>query len=73
MENNTMTIDAMHMSRVASVCPQDGRHLLAPIGSWIKGTAVPASVVIPDGPAYAGAFGTDATDLEFRPFGEPPV
>jgi len=77
MENITMTIDASGMSRVRSVCPEAGRVLLAGTRSWIQGTAVPASVaVITDvqGPTFSvGGFGADAKDLEFRPFGEPPV
>ena len=84
MENITMTIDATHMSRVRSVCPEAGRHLLVstrgPV-SELKGITVPASVAFRAGSdvqapvGYIGGF--DATpstnDLVFRPFGEPPV
>jgi hypothetical protein len=77
MENITMTIDATHMSRVRSVCPEAGRVLLAGAQGWIQGTTVPAPVsVITDAPAptfYVDGFGAGAKDLEFRPFGEPPV
>ena len=84
MENTTMTIDAMHLSRVRSVCPEAGRALLVRNAAWmsqVDGTTVPAPVVFradsdvqaPVG--YIGGF--DATpitkDLAFRPFGEPPV
>ncbi|GAB3069059.1 MULTISPECIES: hypothetical protein [unclassified Phycicoccus] len=84
MENITMTIDATHMSRVRSVCPEAGRQLLVSTRGWVsqfQGIAVPASVAVranadvqaPVG--YIGGF--DATpstkDLAFRPFGEPPV
>lgn len=79
MENTTMTIDAMHMSRVRSVCPEAARVLLAPVSGWIQGTTVPASAaVITDAPAPTfyvvdGFGGAGVKDLEFRPFGEPPV
>jgi hypothetical protein len=78
MENTTMTIDATYMSRVRSVCPEAGRVLLAGAQGWIQGTAVPASVVLTDGPAPTfhvdglGA-GIARKDFVFRPFGEPPV
>jgi hypothetical protein len=78
MENITMTIDATHMSRVRSVCPEVGRVLLAGSRGWVQGTTVPAPVatrVIADAPlqtSYVGGFGA-IKDLEFRPFGEPPV
>lgn len=78
MENITMTIDATHMSRVRSVCPEAGRVLLAGSRGWVQGTTVPAPIttsVITDAPvptSYVGAFGA-TNDLEFRPFGEPPV
>ena len=78
MENFTMTIDATHMSRVRSVCPEVGRVLLAGSRGWVQGTTVPAPIatrVITDAPAptfYVGGFGA-IKDLEFRPFGEPPV
>jgi hypothetical protein len=84
MENFTMTIDATHMSRVRSVCPEVGRVLLAGNRGWVQGTTVPmasavpapiASRVITDAPVptfYVGGFGA-TKDLEFRPFGEPPV
>ena len=84
MENITMTIDATHMSRVRSVCPEAGRQLLVSTRGWVSqfpGTTVPASVAIranadvqaPVG--YIGGFdNTPSTkDLAFRPFGEPPV
>ena len=77
MNSSTMTIDAMHESRVRSVCPQVGAVLLAGNREWIQGTAVPASVgVLTDAPAPTFTIvgiGADAKDLEFRPFGEPPV
>ena len=81
MENITMTIDATHMSRVRSVCPEVARVVLAGRGPVVQGTAVSASIAVranadvqaPVG--YIGGF--DATpstkDLAFRPFGEPPV
>jgi hypothetical protein len=78
MENITMTIDATHMSRVRSVCPEAGRVLLAGTRGWLQGTAVSASVVITDAPAPTfvvdglGA-GNAPKDFQFRPFGEPPV
>jgi hypothetical protein len=78
MENFTMTIDATHMSRVRSVCPEVGRVLLAGSRGSVQGTTVPAPVatrVIADAPlqtSYVGGFGA-TKDLEFRPFGEPPV
>jgi hypothetical protein len=84
MENTTMTIDATHMSRVRSVCPEAGRALLTSTRgrvAQLKGIAVPASVAFratagAQAPiSYVGGF--DATpitkDLSFRPFGEPPV
>ena len=85
MENFTMTIDATHMSRVRSVCPEVGRVLLAGNRGWAQGTTVSttstvpapiASRVITDAPVptfYVGGFGATTKDLEFRPFGEPPV
>ena len=78
MENFTMTIDATHMSRVRSVCPEVGRVLLAGSRGWVQGTTVPAPVatpVITDAQvptSYVGGFGA-TKDLAFRPFGEPPV
>jgi hypothetical protein len=85
MENFTMTIDATHMSRVRSVCPEVGRVLLAGSRGWVQGTtvfqtsSVPAPIatlVIADAPVptsyVGGGFGA-TKDLEFRPFGEPPV
>lgn len=83
MENITMTIDATHMSRVRSVCPEPGRVLLAGSRGWVRGTTVSrtiagsapvATLVIADAqvPTYVGGFGV-AKDLAFRPFGEPPV
>ncbi|SDO61604.1 hypothetical protein SAMN04489867_0160 [Pedococcus dokdonensis] len=77
MENITMTIDATHMSRVRSVCPEAGRVLLAGSRGWAQGTTVPAPIatlVIADAqvPTYVGGFGA-TKDLAFRPFGEPPV
>ncbi|WP_406829866.1 hypothetical protein ABEG17_12760 [Pedococcus sp. KACC 23699] len=84
MENITMTIDATHMFRVRSVCPEAGRQLLVSTRgrvSQLKGIAVPTSVAFGAGSdvqapvGYTGGF--DATpstkDLAFRPFGEPPV
>ena len=74
MENITMTIDATHTSRVRSVCPQVGRVLLAANRGWVQGTTVPASVIV-DAQAptsVRGRFGA-TYELEFRPFGEPPV
>jgi hypothetical protein len=84
MENITMTIDAMHLSRVRSVCPEAGRVVLAGSrGPVDQGTAVPASIavrVIADAQLptfYVDGFGagngTTVKDLAFRPFGEPPV
>jgi|SwirhisoilCB3_FD_contig_51_2778268_length_352_multi_2_in_0_out_0_1 hypothetical protein len=75
MNSSTMTIDAMDISRVRSVCPQVGRVLLAGTREWIQGTTVPASALaLTDAPtSVVGGFGADAKDLEFRPFGEPPV
>ncbi len=74
MENITMTIDATHTSRVRSVCPQVGGVLLAADRAWVQGTTVPASVIADaQAPTYfVGGFGA-TKDLEFRPFGEPPV
>jgi len=74
MENITMTIDATHTSRVGSACPQVGRVLLASNRGWVQGTTVPASVIADaQAPTYVvGGFGA-TQDLEFRPFGEPPV
>jgi hypothetical protein len=78
MENITMTIDATHMSRVRSVCPEVGRILLAGNRGWVNGTTVPAPIasrVLTDAPAptfHVGDFGA-TKDLAFRPFGEPPV
>jgi hypothetical protein len=79
MENFTMTIDATHMSRVRSVCPEVGLVLLAGSRGWVQGITVPAPVavrVITDAPvptSYVGGFGATTKDLAFRPFGEPPV
>ena len=79
MENFTMTIDATHMSRVRSVCPEVGRVLLAGSRGWVQGTTVPAPIatrVITDAPVptfYVGGFGATTKDLAFRPFGGPPV
>ena len=82
MENFTMTIDATHMSRVRSVCPEVGRVLPAGNRGWVTdvtGTTVPAPIaarVITDAPVptfYVGGFGATTKDLAFRPFGEPPV
>ena len=79
MANFTMTIDATHMSRVRSVCPEVGRVLLAGSCGWVQGTTVPAPItarVITDAPvptSYVGGFGATTKDLAFRPFGEPPV
>ena len=74
MENITMTIDATHMSRVRSVCPQAGRVLLAATRGGAQGTTVPASVIADaQAPTFVvGDFGA-TQDLEFRPFGRPPV
>ena len=78
MENFTMTIDATHMSRVRSVCPEVGQILLAGSRGRVQGTTVPAPIatrVLTDAPAptfYVGGFGA-TKDLAFRPFGEPPV
>ena len=76
MENITMTIDATHMSRVRSVCPEVGRVLLAGNRGWVNGTTVSSALVpmIADAqvPTYVDGFGT-TKDLAFRPFGEPPV
>lgn len=78
MENITMTIDATHMSRVRSVCPEVGQILLAANRGWVQGTTVPSPVatrVITDAPVptfYVGSFGA-TKDLAFRPFGDPPV
>ena len=75
MENITMTTDATHLSRVRSVCPQVGRVLLAGNRGWVQGTTVPASVIADAfAPTYVvDGFGATTKDLEFRPFGEPPV
>lgn len=78
MEKTTMTIDATHMSRVRSVCPEAGRVVLAGAQGWVQGTAVSASVVITDAPAptfYVDGLGAGIArkDFVFRPFGEPPV
>ena len=78
MENFTMTIDATHMSRVRSVCPEVGLVLLASSRGWVQGTTVPAPIaarVITDAQvptSYVDGFGA-TKDLAFRPFGEPPV
>ena len=42
MENITMTIDATHMSRVRTVCPEVGLVLLAGSRGWVQGTTGPA-------------------------------
>ena len=78
-----MTIDAKHMSRVRSVCPEAGLVLLASNGGWVKGTAVPAAIsidarvnTVAQAPtSYVGRFGaaTQTLDVAFHPFGEPPV
>ena len=79
MENFTMTIDATHMSRVRSVCPEVGLVLLAGSRGWVQGTTVPAPIaaqVTTDAPVptfYVGGFGATTKDLESRPFGDPPV
>jgi hypothetical protein len=82
MESITMTIDATHMSRVRSVCPEAGAVLLAGARGWLEGTAVPAvhiARVITDAPAptfYVRRFavtGNQTRDVAFHPFGEPPV
>ena len=76
MDDTTMTIDATHMSRVRSVCPEAGQILLAGNRDWAQGTTVPASLVITDAVAptfyVRGGFGA-TKDFEFRPFGELPV
>jgi hypothetical protein len=65
MDSTTMTIDAMHDSRVRSVCPQVGRVLLAGPRDAVKGSSVPA---------FGGAaIATPSTDVSFQHFGEPPV
>jgi hypothetical protein len=83
MENITMTIDATHMSRVRSVCPEAARVVLAARGPVDQGTAVSASVAVRaiadaqlptfvvDG--FGAGNGTTVKDLAFRPFEEPPV
>jgi hypothetical protein len=81
MENITMTIDATHMSRVRSVCPEAARVVLAARGPVDQGTTVSASVAVRaiaqlptfvvDG--FGAGNGTTVKDLAFRPFGEPPV
>jgi hypothetical protein len=80
MENITMTIDATHLSRVRSVCPEAGRVLLAGTRGWVKGIAVSAPIttsVVPvasENPTFrVGYFGATIDDFAFRPFGEPPV
>jgi hypothetical protein len=77
MDNITMTIDATAVSRVRSVRPEAHRVLLTGARGWIQGTTVPASVAVitaDQAPTfYVGGFGAGAKDLEFRPFGEPPV
>jgi hypothetical protein len=74
MENITMTIDATPAFRVRSVCPQVGRVLLAANRGWVQGTTVPASVIADAAAPMTDVIGFGATkDLEFRPFGEPPV
>ena len=79
MDNITMTIDAPHMARVRSACPETASVLLASTAGWIRDTRVPTSVVIADTQAlqYAGdVFLADVKgvkDFEYRPFGEPPV
>jgi hypothetical protein len=85
MESITMPIDATHMSRVRSVCPEAGSVLLAGTRGWLQGTRVPAAAlvsgarVITDAPAptfYVGrpaATGNQTLDVAFHPFGEPPV
>jgi hypothetical protein len=82
MENTTMTIDATHMSRVRSVCPEAGRVVLAGNRGPVQGTAVSAAAtprVIADAqfPTFDvdgfGATNGTTKDLAFRPFGEPPV
>lgn len=80
----TITItDAMHMSRVRSVCPERGRVLLAATHGPVQGTAVSAFATVPTtAPVYGagqnptfvvGDFGTVIKDLSFRPSGGPPV
>src|SRR6476469_4336124 len=85
MENITMTIDATHMSRVRSGCPEAAHVVLAGTrGPVAQGTAVSAPVafrVIADAQLpmfYVDGFGagngtTTTKDLAFRPFREPPV
>jgi hypothetical protein len=88
MENITMTIDATLASRVRSVCPEAGRVLLAGNRGWVQGTTVSADATVSAdttvsaarvqgdvqaAPAFVGGFGATISDLEFRPFGEPPV
>lgn len=81
MEKLTMTIDAMHPSRVRSARPEAGQILLAGNRDRAQGTAVSTSVVrvIADARAFqvptyvGGGFGGTTKDLEFHPFGEPPV
>ncbi len=73
MDSTMMTIDATHTSRVRFVCPQAGRVVLAADRGWVQGTTVPASVIVDAAaPTFVDGFGA-TKDLEFRPFGEPPV
>ena len=81
MEKLTMTIDAMSTSRVRSACPEAGHILLAGNRDWAQGTTVSSPVVrvIADARAFqaptyvGGGFGGTTKDLEFHPFGAPPV
>lgn len=80
MKNTTMTIDATHLSRVPSVCPEAGRVLLAGTRGRVNGTTVPSAVAtVPmtaDAQAptsFFGGFGVISKDLVFRSLGEPPV
>jgi hypothetical protein len=81
MDKTTMTIDAMNTSRVRFACLEAGQTLLAANRDRAQGTTVSSPVVpvIADARAFqaptyvGGGFGSTTKDLEFHPFGEPPV
>ena len=83
MENFTMTIDATHMSRVRSVCPEVGRVLLAGSRGWVQGTTLPISgkagvvgrVTVQGAQAFPTPSDNTYNSMDVPPFrtGRPPV
>ena len=86
MKNTTMTIDATHLSRVRSVCPEAGRVLLAGTRGPVNGATVLNGATVPNAAygvpmiadaqaptSFFGGFGVTTKDLAFRSLGEPPV